>query len=68
MKKQIFGTIMCLMGIMFVSGGTIVNGLLACVCLAAGAYALNTAEPSGNEKNLSDSPSMGRTADYQSAA
>ncbi len=67
MKKQIFGTIMCLMGIMFVSGGTIVNGLLACVCLAVGAYALNTAE-SGREKTLSDSPSMGRTADYQSAA
>ena len=40
MKKQIFGTIMCLLGFVLVSGGTIVNGLLAIVCLSAGVYAL----------------------------
>lgn len=40
MKKQIFGTIMCLFGFLLITGGTLVNGLLAIACLSAGVYAI----------------------------
>ena len=42
MKKQIFGTIMCLLGFVLVSGGTVANGLFAILCLGVGAIMLHT--------------------------
>lgn len=37
MKKQIFCTIMCLLGVMFASGGNLAGGLLAIVCFGVAA-------------------------------
>ena len=41
MKKQIIGTLCACMGLLFASGATIVNGLLAIACFSIAALCLS---------------------------
>ena len=47
-KRMIFGTIMCAMGMVFASGDTIANGIIACLCLGVGYLALRSANVRSN--------------------
>lgn len=59
--KQIIGTICACMGIVFASGDTIANGLLAIACFAIAAITLRPAVAKRKRQTPSISPFMGRT-------
>lgn len=66
MKKQFFGTICAIMGLLFASGATLANGILAIVCFSIAAITLRPAVAKRSEKRIVKSEKS--ICGYQTAA